>query len=180
MIQPPAWPRLLPSNVVVNFATLGPVGRFSAPGTWGTVAGLAWYIIMYGSAPFLFGLVLSVGVLYVAFAICGEAESRLRKIDPPEVVLDEFAAVPIIYLGLQDILATGEAWIVLLAGFILFRFFDIAKPLGIRGLQRFPGGLGVLLDDVAAAFASCVSLHLLFRLSPILELLRGSAAAPGL
>jgi len=173
MIQPPAWPRLLPSNVVVNLATLGPLGRLSAPGTWGTVAGLAWYIIMYGSTPFLFGVLLSIGMLYLAFAICGEAESRLRKIDPPEVILDEFVSVPIVYLGLQDILATGEAWIVLLAGFGLFRFFDIVKPLGIRGLQRFPGGVGVLLDDVAAALASCVVLHLVFRLSPVLELLRG-------
>lgn len=173
MIQPPAWPRLLPANVVVNMATLGPVGRLSAPGTWGTVAGVAWYIIMYGSSNVLFGLLLSAGLLYVAFAICGEAETRLRKIDPPEVVLDEFASVPIIYLGLQDVMATGEAWIVLLVGFGLFRFFDIVKPLGIRSLQRFPGGLGVLLDDVAAAVASCVALHIIFRLTPLIELVRG-------
>jgi phosphatidylglycerophosphatase A len=172
MIQPPEWPRLLPSNVVVNVATLGPVGRLPAPGTWGTVAGVAWYIVMYGSGNVAVGLLLTLVVLYLAFAFCGEAESRMRKIDPPEVVLDEFASVPIIFLGLDDLMATGGAWIIVLAGFALFRLFDITKPLGIRGLQRFPGGVGVLLDDVAAAFASCVLLHVVFRFTPLLDLLR--------
>ena len=41
----------------------------------------------------------------------------------------------------------------LLAGFGLFRFFDIAKPLGIRRLQALPGGWGVVIDDLAAALA---------------------------
>ena len=173
MITPPEWPRLLPSNVVVNVATLGPVGRLPAPGTWGTVAGVAWYIVMYGTGNALLGLVLTLLVLYLAFAFCGEAESRMRKIDPPEVVIDEFACVPVIYLGLDDLMATGEAWIIVLAGFVLFRVLDITKPLGIHGLQRFPGGLGVVLDDVAAALASCVGLHLVFRLTPFLDWVRG-------
>lgn len=48
----------------------------------------------------------------------------------------------------------------LLAGFALFRFFDIAKPWGIARLQRLPGGWGVVVDDLAAALATCATLHL--------------------
>jgi phosphatidylglycerophosphatase A len=49
---------------------------------------------------------------------------------------------------------------VLLAGFALFRLFDIAKPFGIRRLQALPAGWGVVADDVAAALASCATLHI--------------------
>src|SRR5690606_22713053 len=107
--------------------------------------------------------------LYLAFALCGEAEKRLAKVDPSEVNLDEFASVPLVFIGLRDVLAVGPMWFVLLLGFVLFRFFDIAKPLGIRRLQRFIGGMGVLLDDVAAALASCVVLHVVVRATPVLS-----------
>jgi phosphatidylglycerophosphatase A len=47
-----------------------------------------------------------------------------------------------------------------LAGFGLFRFYDILKPLGIRRLQDWPAGWGVVVDDAAAALATCATLHL--------------------
>jgi phosphatidylglycerophosphatase A len=49
---------------------------------------------------------------------------------------------------------------VVLAGFGLFRFFDILKPLGISRLQNWPGGWGIVADDFAAALAACGALHL--------------------
>jgi phosphatidylglycerophosphatase A len=48
----------------------------------------------------------------------------------------------------------------LVAGFALFRFYDIKKPLVINALQELPGGWGVVLDDTAAALATCATLHL--------------------
>jgi phosphatidylglycerophosphatase A len=45
------------------------------------------------------------------------------------------------------------------AGFALFRLFDIAKPFGISRLQRLPGGWGVVIDDLAAALVACAVLH---------------------
>jgi len=52
---------------------------------------------------------------------------------------------------------------VLLAGFVLFRIFDIAKPFGISKLQNLPGGLGCVVDDLAAGIASCIVLHLILH-----------------
>ena len=51
-------------------------------------------------------------------------------------------------------------WPYLAAAFVLFRVFDIAKPWPIRNLQRLPGGLGVVLDDIAAGLLAAFTLHL--------------------
>jgi phosphatidylglycerophosphatase A len=50
-------------------------------------------------------------------------------------------------------------WSVFLAGFALFRLFDITKPFGISKLQDLPAGWGVAVDDTAAALAACATLH---------------------
>ncbi len=179
----PTWPQRLPTWFVVNAATLGPIGRrLPAPGTWGSLAGVAAVAAVMagvggdftggvaghatpGPWPWtwtwgLLGLSLVGG--YLAVGICGEAEVRLGKQDPGEVILDEFVAMPLCFLGWP--MLTGEsqawpAWVVLAAGFGLFRFFDILKPLGISRLQNLPGGWGVVADDLAAALATCAGLH---------------------
>jgi phosphatidylglycerophosphatase A len=68
--------------------------------------------------------------------------------------------MPLCYLGWNTLAGPLPSWGVLLAGFVLFRIFDIAKPLGIHRLQAWPGGWGVVADDVAAALATCAVLHL--------------------
>ena len=117
------WVRFLPTSLVVNFATLGPLGLVKkGPGTVGSLAGIALYAVLFHKAAPLGYLILSLLLIYLAVQHGG--------------------------------------WPVLLAGFMLFRLFDIFKPLGISKLQNFPGGLGCVIDDVAAAAASCAVLHL--------------------
>jgi phosphatidylglycerophosphatase A len=164
MIKQPLWTKVLSDTVIVNLATLGPVGQFKAPGTWGSLAGLIWYTLFYYNISVIGAVLFTVGFLYFALAICGEAEIRLRKVDPGEIILDEFVAMPICFIGLQPYIASSWAWAVFLAAFVLFRFFDIVKPFGIKNLQRYPGGMGVVLDDVAAALATCLVLNIFFRL----------------
>lgn len=160
-LEQPAWPRSLPTKLVVSLATLGAIGRkLPAPGTWGSLAGLLYFTVFFQRFNFAENLVASACGFYLAVAFCGEAEIRLRKKDPGEVILDEFVAIPLCFLGWRELAGPLPAWAVLLAGFALFRLFDIAKPLGIRGLQKFPGGWGVVLDDIAAALATCATLHL--------------------
>jgi len=163
----PSWTHRWPTGLVVALATLGPVGqRLPAPGTWGSAAGLLWVVAAFwwprlGLACTL-ALALASG--YVAVAVCGEAETRLGKKDPGEIILDEFVAMPLCFLGWPALVGPLPVWAVLLAGFALFRLFDIAKPLGIARLQNLPGGWGVVIDDTAAALAACVTLHLAVRL----------------
>jgi phosphatidylglycerophosphatase A len=160
-LQQPAWPRKLSTAMVVTLATLGPLGRrLPAPGTWGSAAGVLYFTVFFQRLSFAENLVASAVGLYLAVAFCGEAELRLRKQDPGEVVLDEFVAMPLCFLGWHTLVLSLPVWGVLLAGFALFRFYDIAKPLGIRRLQKLPAGWGVAIDDTVAALAACATLHL--------------------
>ena len=162
-----AWVDRLPPRLVVAVATLGPVGHWGrAPGTNGTAAGLLYFILLYPWLPLpaaIFALLVS---LYLAVAFCDGAEIRLNQRDPGCVILDEVVAIPFCFFG---VLAAAHAhnwsvWTVLLAGFALFRFFDILKPLGIHRIQHLPGGLGVVADDIAAALATCLVLNLVIRI----------------
>ena len=160
----PIWPRFLPSSTVLACATLGPLGRLRAPGTWGSAAGLLYFTVFFDRSPFqgtLGNLVLSAIGAYLAVALCGEAEFRLGRKDPGEVILDEFVAMPLCFLDWPAMLGPLPAWAIFLAGFGLFRFYDILKPLGIKRLQNLPAGWGIVLDDTAAALAACATLHLI-------------------
>ncbi|WOO40586.1 phosphatidylglycerophosphatase A [Rubellicoccus peritrichatus] len=157
------WTTVLPSPLVINLATLGPLGFWGkAPGTVGSVAGILWYTAAFHFLNPVGYVLLLAASIYFAVAICGEAEVRMFKRDPGEVILDEVVAIPVCFIGLQPAITQlgSWAWIMLLAGFGVFRFFDILKPLGIKSLQSKPGGWGVVIDDVAAALATCVVLHI--------------------
>lgn len=159
-LSQPGWTRHLPTPLVLALARLGPIGpRLPAPGTWGSLAGVLYFTVCFEHLGMGGCLLLSGVGAYVAVALCGEAEIRLKKTDPGEVILDEFVAMPLCFLGWSSLVGPVPASSVLLAGFALFRFFDIAKPLGIYQLQRLPGGWGVVIDDLAAALVSCALLH---------------------
>jgi phosphatidylglycerophosphatase A len=157
----PDWPRRLPARFVVGVATLGPVGmKLPAPGTWGSLAGLLYFTVIFQPLSLGATLLLTAVGLYLAVAFCGEAEARMGRKDPGQVILDEFVVMPLCFLGWRLIAAAGwPHWVIFLAGFALFRFFDILKPLGIHRLQDLPAGWGIVVDDVAAALAACASLH---------------------
>jgi len=159
--EQPNWPRFLPTRTVLAFATLGPLGRrLPAPGTWGSLAGLMYFTLFFYPLSLFAALLLSAVGVYLAVGLCGEAEFRIGRKDPGEVILDEFVAMPLCFLGWRYLLVVAPPWAVFLSGFALFRLFDIVKPFGIRRLQSLPGGWGVVIDDVVAALATCSTLHL--------------------
>src|ERR1035437_1738461 len=158
----PTWPRRLSAKFVVGVATLGPLGmKLPAPGTWGSLAGLLYTLLFFRHLGWAETVVYTLLACYLAVGFCGEAARRMGRIDPGEVNLDEFVVMPLVFLGWHSGF-TGHLpeWVVALAGFGLFRFYDILKPLGINRLQSWPGGWGIVVDDVAAALAACVTLHL--------------------
>lgn len=156
----PRWPRIFSNGFVIACATLGPLGRkLPAPGTWGSLAGLLYFVVFFQRASIGAILVASTLGAYLAVAFCGEAEIRMRRKDPGPIVLDEFVVIPLCFLGWRSLTEAMPVWGVWLAGFLLFRFFDILKPVGIGRLQSLPGGWGVVADDVGAALAACATLH---------------------
>lgn len=160
--------RQVPDPVIIGLCTCGPVGRWGkAPGTNGTVLGLVLYTVLFHPLGLAGQLVLLAVLAAMAWAICDEGERRMQKRDPGEMILDEVVAVPLCFIGLSAQMApSGNGiWASMLAGFLLFRFFDILKPLGINRLQAYPGGLGVVLDDLAAALATQIALRLIFMAS---------------
>ncbi len=147
--------------MVIALATLGSIGtRLPAPGTFGSLAGLAAFAALLEWTT-LHGLEILVGfgiLALVAIPICGQAERILKKQDPGEIILDEFVAQPLVFLGVPWVFGpetnpTAHI-LLLLAGFALFRLFDILKPFGIRRLQDLPGGIGVVADDLGAALTT--------------------------
>lgn len=159
-LQQPLWPRFLPTRTVLNCATLGPLGRrLPAPGTWGSVAGVLYFVVFFYPLGVFGTALLNAAGVYFAVALCGEAELRLGRKDPGEVILDEFVAMPLCFLGWTQLTAAFPPWVVAGLGLAVFRVFDIAKPFGIARLQNLIGGWGVAIDDVAAAIATCVVLH---------------------
>jgi len=84
------------------------------------------------------------------------ARSSATK-DPQFVVIDEVAG------QLIALIAVPLGWKTFLAGFILFRAFDIIKPPPVRQLERLPEGSGIVLDDVAAGVFALAVMHLLLH-----------------
>lgn len=156
------WAQRLPRRWVCNMATLGRLGFLKAPGTWGSAAGLIYYTFVFHALTLLPYCVLLATTLWLSISICECAEAHFAARDPGYIILDEFVAVPLCFFPLTDALQARPTWWSIVCGFGLFRFFDILKPLGIRRLQKLPGGLGVVLDDVAAAAATCLVLHIGF------------------
>ncbi|MCB9338827.1 MAG: phosphatidylglycerophosphatase A [Lewinellaceae bacterium] len=118
-------------------------GYFS--GGWDNATGLVWLILLF---------------FFLGVKSANELESEWGH-DPSKIVVDEMVGVWIAMLGVPFSLLN------LALAFLLFRIFDIWKPLGIRKLERLPGGWGVMMDDVLAGVYSCVLLHVYLSFSAI-------------
>lgn len=143
-------------------ATFFGAGRLKpGPGTWGSLAAtLLWWLIASHIPPSArLAVIGSLIVLSVAVGIpAATLEARgCGKKDPSHVVIDEVAG------QLVTLIAVPIEWKPLLAGFILFRAFDILKPPPIRRLERLPEGTGIVVDDLGAGIYARIVLHLLLH-----------------
>ena len=135
---------MLISVLLKNIATLGFIGYLPiAPGTFGTFAALLFFALLKPSIPFHIFLVFFVTALGIIAS--SRAEKILNENDSTHIVIDEFAGYALSVLLLPGTLSS------LVASFLLFRFFDILKPLPIRWIERtVPGGYGIMADDLLA------------------------------
>jgi len=153
-----ARPRTPPWAMLI--ATFFGVGRLHpGPGTWGSAAAvLLWAALAYELAPALrTPVAIALAPLVVLIGI--PAATRVARgwgiKDPQFVVIDEVAGQLIALIGVPF------GWKTFLAGFILFRGFDILKPPPVRQLEALPEGTGIVVDDVAAGLYACAIMHLL-------------------
>jgi phosphatidylglycerophosphatase A len=131
-----------------------------APGTWGTLLAFPLHFLLIRLSPQSYAISLAA-IFVLAVLAAGAAEKIVDYKDPGLVVIDEVIGMLIALIGAPS---TAPVWV---AGFIIFRFFDIVKPFPIRLIdQRINGGIGIVLDDVLAGIYSLIVLQILCRIFP--------------
>lgn len=156
----------LPRFIATSFgAGYWPYG----PGTAGAVVGLILWLplSLTGHVTGTFLATLGLIVVFTALGIwsAGIAEHYWGP-DPSRVVMDEtvgqwIAMLPLSVFAAQPCpLANGGFWLWAVVSLLLFRFFDIVKPLGVRKMEDLPGGTGIMADDILAGIYSAVILAL--------------------
>jgi phosphatidylglycerophosphatase A len=142
----------LRSRVGLTIATVFGVGYAPfAPGTWGSAAGLlAWWLLPASPV----AQAAAIVVMFVVGSWGGNiAERHFGRTDPGQVVIDEVMGM-LITLFLNPV-----GWGGAIAGFVLFRVFDVIKPYPANRLERLHGGIGVMADDAMAAVYANLALR---------------------
>ncbi|HEX5081432.1 MAG TPA: phosphatidylglycerophosphatase A [Blastocatellia bacterium] len=143
------------------------------PGTWGSIVGL---LMVYGLIPafgadmvFLQNILIVAGLVFAGLGIWASdrAEKIFDRKDASQIVIDEVFGQIISFVFIAPYLAgLGANWRWwMIAGFGLFRAFDIFKPYPINRLQGLSGGIGVMMDDALAGVYAAVALSLLLALA---------------
>lgn len=150
-----------PARRVILFLSSGFMSGYIpfASGTFATLLAIPLFFplslvnqLRFPGAVVFVGLVLGLSAL--AIWLSDVAEKTYGEKDSHKIVVDEIVGF---FVAMAFVPYRGPH---LLAAFVLFRFFDVAKPLPIHRLQRLPGGWGVVADDLLAGLYSCVVLHI--------------------
>lgn len=130
-----------------------------ASGTVGSALAILIYLFIPNfSEPYI--LVIFILIFLILGIYTSDFAERIYGFDPPQVVIDEIVGMWLTMLFVPKTL------ILVVIGFVLFRFFDIVKPFPAKQSQQIKGGLGIMLDDVIAGFYSLVILHFILLIFP--------------
>jgi phosphatidylglycerophosphatase A len=124
-----------------------------APGTAGTLIAIPFYLLICKLPLLYYGAIVAAGLI-IGVYVCDKTSKDLRVHDHSGIVWDEIIGYWI------TMMAIPPGWQSVIAGFVLFRLFDIWKPFPIRLLDKHvKGGFGVMIDDVVAAFFAWFCLY---------------------
>ena len=143
----------------LNYVVATGFGAGFSPLAPGTAGSLITVIVVYFLSPipvwiYISGLVF----LFVIGVYSGTVVEKERGEDSSIVVIDEIVGMGI------SLLFLARDWRFYLVAFVLFRFFDIAKPPPINRSQKLPGGYGIMMDDVLAGFYALILSHVIVYL----------------
>jgi len=146
---------ILKPNAVMFLATGGYVGHAPfASGTFGSLVGLP-FVFLLSKLNWPLATVLTAALILGSVWVAHLAELQLKAKDPGCIVIDEIAGMCVTMLFIP--LTVGTA----LAGFFLFRLFDVFKPPPVRQMEKYlKGGWGVVMDDVVAGVMANIVLRL--------------------
>lgn len=145
----------------VFIATAGYCGYFPvAPGTAGSAVGLLFYLIVWWAGSPVVEVALIAALFAAGVWAATTAERYFGGIDPGQIVIDEVVGM-LLTLAFIPVGLSGA-----IAGFVLFRIFDVIKPFPAGRLESLHGGLGVMADDAMAAVYANLSLRLAMWLLP--------------
>lgn len=142
----------------IHFAAVGFGSGLSpkAPGTFGTLAAIPLYLLLTSVLDLsLWSYIAVVAIAaIVGIYICANASKAMDVHDHGAIVWDEIAGYGVAMIAAPQ----GALWVI--AGFVLFRFFDIVKPGPIGWLDKHThGGFGIMVDDILAGVFTCVILQ---------------------
>lgn len=138
-----------------------------APGTWGSLPPAGIFALCYVlGVPSVWIAIIFAGLTILSSYLCvifaPAAIEATGKKDPGEVVIDEFAGQALTFLPLiifyEAIDPQVKLIAITIAGFLLFRLFDIIKPWPVKKLEKLPAGWGILADDLGAGVLASISL----------------------
>jgi phosphatidylglycerophosphatase A len=132
----------------------------------GTIAALfyciIWLLLPAAYSDSLWQIVITFFII-AAGVICGNKVDGVWGKDSSKVVIDEVAGMAI------TLLFVPHKLLYVFIALALFRFFDIVKPLGIKQLEKWPAGWGVMADDILAGVYALVLIHLLLQVQYFLQ-----------
>ncbi|NJD30964.1 MAG: phosphatidylglycerophosphatase A [Gammaproteobacteria bacterium] len=124
-----------------------------APGTFGTLVAIPLFLVISALPAWLYAVTV-IAAFALGVWICETVSQDLRVHDHGGIVFDEFVGYWI------TMFLVPVSWLSVLAGFALFRLFDIWKPWPIRWLDdHVQGGFGIMVDDVVAGVLACAAMH---------------------
>jgi len=128
-----------------------------APGTLGSLAAVLLYYFICRNTIMMSAVILVIIIL--GFVTSGRVEKIFGEKDPDEIVIDEFAGMLISLYRIPPVMGY------VVAGFLLFRFFDIVKPKPISSLEKLNGSLGIMSDDIIAGVYTNIALQVVYLIN---------------